>query len=139
MALCLDPRMKTTGFHSIIEYLYETLDFDESVMSKEFRIKNIKEKTAKTLSEMYNLYAFESFCPSRTNSTGQEEALSSSSQFQPARKSSSSISSSSSSKHFSPWGLLKQKKKVKISYNEMSIYDMQSLVEDGSQSFDILV
>jgi hypothetical protein len=25
MALCLDPRMKTTGFHSIIEYLYETL------------------------------------------------------------------------------------------------------------------
>jgi hypothetical protein len=39
MALCLDPRMKTTGFYSIIEYLYETLDFDETEMSKELRIK----------------------------------------------------------------------------------------------------
>jgi hypothetical protein len=40
-------------------------------MSKEFRIKNIKEKTSKTLYDMYNLCAFESSCPSRTNITGE--------------------------------------------------------------------
>jgi hypothetical protein len=64
MALCLDPRVKTCGFHSIIEYLYETLDFDEIITLTQLKIKNIKDKIVKTLSGMYNMYEFESFCSS---------------------------------------------------------------------------
>jgi hypothetical protein len=47
VALCLDPRVKTSGFHSIIEYLYEILDFDETITLKQLRIKNIKDKMLK--------------------------------------------------------------------------------------------
>jgi hypothetical protein len=40
MTLYLDSRMKTCGFYSIIKYLfYETLDFDETIRFKQFRIK----------------------------------------------------------------------------------------------------
>jgi hypothetical protein len=64
MALCLDSRVKTCGFHSIVDYFYETLDFDETITLKQLEIKKIKDKTAKALSEMYNLYEFESSCSS---------------------------------------------------------------------------
>jgi hypothetical protein len=83
MALYLDHRVKTYGFHSIIKYLYETLDFDETITLKQLSIKNIKDKTVKVLSDIYNLYEFESSCSSQINTTGEED--SSSSQFQPPK------------------------------------------------------
>jgi hypothetical protein len=135
MALCLDPRVKTCGFHSIVEYLYETLNFDETITLKKLRIKNIKDKTAKALSDMYNLYAYESSCTSPINTTNRESSSTSSNQFQLARRSTSSISSSSSS--FNPWGIMKCQRRASTAYNEMVIYDMQPFVEDKSQSFDI--
>jgi hypothetical protein len=42
MALCLNYQVKTCRFYSIIEYLYETLDFDETIILKQFRIKKYK-------------------------------------------------------------------------------------------------
>jgi hypothetical protein len=86
-------------------------------MSKQLRIINIKDKTTKTLSDMYNLYEFESTYYSRSINTIGEEGLSSvtGNQFQPPRKSTFSISSSSKSKssYFDPWSLLKCKKNKK--------------------------
>jgi hypothetical protein len=119
MALCLYPRMKTNGFHTIIEYIYETLNFDETEMSTSLRIRNIEEKTAKALSDMYNLYELESTC-SRNLTTGEGSASSQpASQFPPPRRSTSTISSSSSSSKTTKnaWGLLKRQKKSVTQYN----------------------
>jgi hypothetical protein len=46
-------------------------------MSKQLRIINIKDKIVKALSDMYNLYEFESTCSSRGINTTCEECLSS--------------------------------------------------------------
>ena len=112
MANCLDPRVKTTGFHSIIEYLYETLNLDECTNIKQMRIKNIKDKTAKTLSDMYNLYAFESTSSVRLSNAGKDRggtSSRSSRQFQPPRRSTSFLLSSVSS--FNPWGIMKRQRR----------------------------
>jgi hypothetical protein len=39
MALHLNHRVKTCGFHSIIKYFYKILDFDEIITLKQLTIK----------------------------------------------------------------------------------------------------
>jgi hypothetical protein len=63
IGLCLDVQVKTYAFHGIIEFLYEILDFDANSLAtvRQLKIKKIwKQKTIEILSDMYNLYAFES-------------------------------------------------------------------------------
>jgi hypothetical protein len=129
IALCLDPKMKTSGFHTVIEYIYEALELDETEMPTYRRIINIKDKTAKTLSDMYNLYEFES-ASSRNLTTGERSASSQAgSQFQILKRSTSSIQSSSSKSNDTKnaWGLIKRQKKSVTSHNEIVIFECSLL------------
>jgi hypothetical protein len=48
MVLCLDPGVKILGFHNIIKFFYETLDFDANSVAtiRQLKIKKYERKNS---------------------------------------------------------------------------------------------